>query len=493
MAEKLTPREQIERILDLVRRAARYGWLVIAISAVGGGLSVLLALSRPHQYESETVLFYRELISQSVLQGREVVQSSNTLSARFKEMLLARSNLVQVVKKFDLFPDVVAADGEVAAADLLRMRVSFRDKGAGTFRISYKGDSPAEAQKVTQFLGERLQKTDNELRREQAEVTKNFLEQEKKEADDELKQRERTLAEFLSQHPEFAQETSGGSASGAGIRAAQQKKTTASAASDSGLGALERQRRRIQARLANPDAPIPVPAPSASRASEPSELKAARRDIDEAQRELSEKLGQFTDKHPDVVAARNRLASAQQALRRLEAGLPAASEEQAAPLPVDRSALQRELTKVEREITAYRSRQGGRVPKSSVADDVVNMEIEWARVERVVEEARERVSSLESRVFTADITASSEFAEAAQLSVIDEAYLPHSPAGKPRKMLAIAGGLLFAGLGMALALGLALIDDRIYRRYDLQRIGVAPVLVVVPADKRRNRRGRRRG
>jgi uncharacterized protein involved in exopolysaccharide biosynthesis len=492
MAEKLTPREQIERILDLVRRAARYGWLVVAITAVGGGLSVLLALSRPHQYESETVLFYRELISQSVLQGREVVQSSNTLSARFKEMLLARSNLIEVVKKFKLFPDVVEGDGEVAAADLLRMRVSFRDKGAGTFRISYKGDTPEEAQKVTQFLGERLRQADNELRQEQAQVTKNFLEQEKKEADEDLKQREREMAQFLTQHPEFAQETPGGSASGAGIRAAQ-KKSSSSSSSDSGLGALERQRRRIQARLANPDAPIPAPAPSPSRTSEPSELKAARRDIEEAQRELSEKLGQFTDKHPDVVAARNRLASAQQALRRLEAGLPAVSEEVAAPLPVDRSALQRELAKVEREIAAYRSRQGGSTPKSTVADDVVNLETEWARVERVVEETRERVSSLESRVFTADITASSEFAEAAQLSVIDEAYLPHTPAGKPRKLLVMAGGLLFAGLGVALALGLALIDDRIYRRYDLQRIGVAPVLVVVPGDKRRSRRGRRRG
>jgi len=494
MAEKLTPREQIERILDLVRRAARYGWLVVAITAVGGGLSVLLALSRPHQYESETVLFYRELISQSVLQGREVVQSSNTLSARFKEMLLARSNLIQVVKKFNLFPEVVKDDGEVAAADLVRLRISFRDKGAGTFRISYKGDTPDEAQKVCQFLAERLKQTDNELRQEQAQVTKSFLEGEKKEADDELKERERTMAEFLSQHPEFAQESGGGSASGAGIRAAQQKKTTAASNADTGLSALERQKRRIQARLANPDAPIPAPAPTPRATAEPAEIKAARRDVDEAQRELQEKLGQFTDKHPDVVAARNRLATAQQTLRRLEAGLPAVTEEQAAPLPVDRSALQRELAKVEREIAGYRARGTSGVAKSRVADDVVNLETEWARLERVVEEARERTSSLESRVFTADITASSEFAEAAQLSVIDEAYLPHTPAGKPRKMLVIAGGLLFGGLGVALALALALVDDRIYRRYDLQRLGVAPVLVVVPGEKRRTkRRGRPRG
>lgn len=149
---------------------------------------------------------------------------------------------------------------------------------------------------------------------------------------------------------------------------------------------------------------------------------------------------------------------------------------------------------MEREIAGYRARGTSGVAKSRVADDVVNLETEWARLERVVEEARERTSSLESRVFTADITASSEFAEAAQLSVIDEAYLPHTPAGKPRKMLVIAGGLLFGGLGVALALALALVDDRIYRRYDLQRLGVAPVLVVVPGEKRRTkRRGRPRG
>jgi uncharacterized protein involved in exopolysaccharide biosynthesis len=123
-----------------------------------------------------------------------------------------------------------------------------------------------------------------------------------------------------------------------------------------------------------------------------------------------------------------------------------------------------------------------------VADDVVSLETEWAGVQRAVEEGRERVDSLEARVFTADITASSEFAEAAQLAVIDEAYVPVEPAGKPRKLLAIAGTAAFAGLGLAFALGLALIDDRIYRRADLDRLGVATVLMEIPPE----RKGRRR-
>jgi uncharacterized protein involved in exopolysaccharide biosynthesis len=486
MAKSLTPRDQIERILDVLRRASRYMWLVVVVTVVGGGLSVLFALSRPQQYESETVLLYREMISQSVLQGRDVMQSSNVLSSRYKEMLLARSNLVEVIRKFKLLPDTVEDEGEVGASDELRLRVSFRDKGAGTFRIAYKGDTPEEAQKVTRFLADRLKAEDNKIRREQAEVTKNFLVAEKDEASDELRKKERELAVFLSRHPEFAEEGSGGG----GAAARMAKKSAATGGSgDSKLSALERQRRRIELRLANPDAPVPTVRESPP---EPGELREARKELEQANRSLQERLSQFTEKHPDVMAARRQVDAAAARLKRIEAGLPATADAVAVPAtPVDRAALQRELDSVRREIAQYRARKSdapAEPNKPSVADDVVSRETEWAGANRAVEEARERVTSLESRVFQADITASSEFADAAQLSVIDEAYVPAKPAGKPRKLLAIAGTAAFASLGLALALGLALIDDRIYRRTDLDRLGFAPVLIVVPHD----RKGRRR-
>jgi uncharacterized protein involved in exopolysaccharide biosynthesis len=488
MAKSLTPRDQIERILDVVRRATRYTWLVVVVTVVGGGLAVLFAMSRPHQYESETVLLYREMISQSVLQGREVVQSANVLSSRYKEMLLARSNLIEVVKQFKLLPDTVAEEGEVAASDELRVRVTFRDKGAGTFRIAYKGDTPEEAQKVTKFLADRLKTEDNRLRREQADQTKVFLVGQKDAASAELRERERKYASFLTKHPEFAEENGGASGAGSAIRAAVQK-GKAAPTGDPKLSALERQRRRIVARLENPDAPVPV---AREAAPEPGELREARRDVEGATRTLQERLTQFTEKHPDVVSARAQLAQAQARLRRIEAGLPAVGDpEPVAAGPVDKAALQRELDKVDRELAAYRAKASGVAAaapsKSQVADAVVSLETEFANLVRDVEEGRERVNTLETRVFTADITASSEVAEAAQLSVIDEAYVPAQPAGKPRKLLAMAGTAAFAGLGLLLALGLALIDDRIYRRHDLDRLGFAPVLIVVPSDRKGHR------
>jgi uncharacterized protein involved in exopolysaccharide biosynthesis len=480
MAKSLTPRDQIERILDILRRATRYMWLVVVVTVVGGGLAILFTLSRPHQYESETVLLYREMISQSVLQGREVMQSTNVLSSRYKEMLLARSNLVEVIRKFKLLPDTVEEEGEVAAADELRVRVSFRDKGAGTFRIAYKGDTPEEAQKVTQFLADRLRAEDNKIRREQAEVTKNFLVAEKDDAAVDLRKKERDKALFLSKHPEFAEEGT--------ERIQARKAASSSGGGDSKMAILERQRRRIQARLANPDAPVPTPREPAP---EPGDVREARRELEAANRRLQEAVAQFTEKHPDVVQARKQVQEATTRLRRAEAGLPAESEAEAVPAaPVDRAALQRQLADVEREIAAYRAKGGDTesAAKSQVVDDVVSLETQWAELNRGAAEANERVQSLETRVFTADITASSEFAEAAQLSVIDAPQVPAKPAGKPRKILAMAGTAAFAGLGLLLALGLALIDDRIYRRYDLDRLGFAPILIVVPSE----RKGRRR-
>ena len=369
MASSTTPRDQLDRVFDLVRRALRYTWLVVVVAVVGGGLSVLFALSRPHQYESETVLLYREMISQSVLQGRQIVQSSNALSARYKEMLLARSNLIQVVQEQNLFPDIVKDDGPVAAADEMRTRLTFRDRGAGTFQIAYRGDTPEQAQKVTERLADLLKEQDNKIRREQAEVTKNFLLSEKGESDAKLKEVEHDLAVFLAQHPEFAEDTQGGgNQAGAGIRAAQQQKKAAASSSDARLSALERQRRRLQARLADPDAPVKAPTPTPRSNAD---TRAAQREVDEAQRDLSDKLARFTDKHPDVVAARARLAAAEQRLKRAEAGLPATSDDVVAA-PVDRASLQKELSKVESEIAAYRARKPGSKSSTKVADDVVD-------------------------------------------------------------------------------------------------------------------------
>ncbi len=491
-----TSRDQLTLLIDLLKRAMRHIWIAALITIVGAGLSVVFALSRAPSFASETVLLYQEKISQSVLQGRDVARGGRTLSARFKEMLLSRTSLSEVVEEFNLYPDMVKSQGTVAAAEKLRLRIEFRDRGAGTFRIAFLGDSPEEAQQVTARLASLLQDKDESVRREQAEQTKKFLETEKARAENTLYEAESAFAVFVAKHPEFVVDTAaGGGGVGASIRAANEK--SSKKPSRSRLATLRRAARRLRDRIANPDAPIVAPVSRNNRRVESPVMQRAKEDLASAKRGYADKSNLYTSKHPDVIAAKNNVAELTSRLRRLQAtektNRPATTVSPAITPTTSVADLKKELARIDSEINRLSNNSDDPSDdKDSIAVELVNLETEHARLQRQVDVSSQRLSSLESRVFTASITASSEFAEAAKLVVIDKAYLPARPAGKGRKLLVIAGTIVFMCLGGGLALGLALLDDRVYRRADIDALGIAPVLVVIPRSGGKKKKKKRK-
>jgi uncharacterized protein involved in exopolysaccharide biosynthesis len=94
-------------------------------------------------------------------------------------------------------------------------------------------------------------------------------------------------------------------------------------------------------------------------------------------------------------------------------------------------------------------------------------------------------------VFRAQIDASQKAAEAGgRLAPIDPAFKPVRPSGPGKTIFLMAGMALFLSLGLALAVGLAVIDDRLYRRADLDHLGIA-VLAVIPTATVRQRKRKR--
>ena len=78
---------------------------------------------------------------------------------------------------------------------------------------------------MTEKLTKLLQDKDEALRNDQAQMTVQFVTQQKEEAALELRKREQALAEFLAKHPEFAADSNAPSrAEGAGIRAIRDNK-----------------------------------------------------------------------------------------------------------------------------------------------------------------------------------------------------------------------------------------------------------------------------
>jgi hypothetical protein len=198
-----------------------------------------------------------------------------------------------------------------------------------------------------------------------------------------------------------------------------------------------------------------------------------------------------TDRHPDALKARERIASAKEQVARAKAAVPPDPGEVVIPTgPVDKGQLEKMLTDVERQIAAERARQRGAAPPPDAEKPaksgnwVVELEDEYQRLRLSVDEQRLRVTNLADSAFRSKLEAEQRAADSgASLAVVDPAFRPLKPIGKPKRMLVMAGLALVTMMGCGLALGLALIDDRIYKRHDLDAMGLAPTLAVIPRAK----------
>jgi hypothetical protein len=492
--------------------------LPVALVAIVFGVSITMVLSRSRKpaFSSETVIYYREGISRVYVGVDGEGDVLKSLPGRLKETLISRANLEKVVKEFNLYPQVVAAEGLVAAVDKLRLKITFKPRSAETFLVSFEGSTPEEAQQVTARLADILIEDMAERKKAQAKTTTDFLEGEKKQADEELAKRETDLARFIALHPEFATEANAEQA-GSGVRAEKVKATE-----DIALMAMERQQQRLRAAVAAKNAPAQgggaVVAPGAGPAAPlpdavlANQKAAAEAELAAAQKDLDEKSQKLTDAHPDVKAARTRLAAAQAKLNDVMVALrnaqsapppapaaialaPRASGEDpydATPSAADDAArLQREIQRNDREIQARKRGEKPAGSASDAANQIIALETEWKALNRERAKARQQQTNVDDRLLKARAMVASELGGySAQVMVLDPAFLPTqaSSMGKSKFIaLGIAVSIL-VGLALAAAWGVML-DDRVFVAEDLGAL--APVLVMVPKGAM-EKRGRRR-
>jgi uncharacterized protein involved in exopolysaccharide biosynthesis len=228
--------------------------------------------------------------------------------------------------------------------------------------------------------------------------------------------------------------------------------------------------------------------PSAERIAAEAVVSEAQRELGAANRELEDARSKFTDRHPTVIKAEDRVAAAQQRLRHAQATLPPDADIVVAPATAeDRVKLQKELARIADQIgDLQRGTAAGSAAAATAATDntnwIVKLETEHSNLRRSVNQQRERVNALAESAFRAQLDASRKLAEAGgRLSVVDPAFKPVRPSGPGKTIFMIAGMVLFLSLGFALAVGLAVIDDRLYRRTDLDQLDIAVLAVIPPS------------
>lgn len=486
----ITPRDRLQRLVDLARKTLQYWWLIAVFAVMGVGLSLAFALTRPRSFLSWVTLFYQERIQSQLLSPNREEMAQRNIGDRYRELLLARRQLDQIISDptLDPYPNEHDSDAKI---EKLQKTVHFAARGAMAFRIEFSDSDPERAKRVIDRLTKLLQDKDEQLRNDQARETVAFVTDQKESEATELQKRERALSEFLAKHPEFVSDASGTPNEGASIRAARANKPTGTPQ----VSGKERQLQRILARLnAPPNAPpvsIPVP-PTPERIAAEAQVQEATREVQAAQRQLEDAASKFTDKHPSVINAQERLNSAQQRLRNARAAVPPEVETVVRPATAeDRATLEKERQQLEAEIREEQSKTGKQPTETQSATEqrVVQLESENSDLRRAVKEQRERVQVLADGVFRATIDANRKLAEqGGRLSIVDPAFKPVRPNGPGKTIFLMAGTVLFLALGLAFALALAVIDDRLYRRADLDQLGIAVLAVIPPAARIRRKR-----
>lgn len=475
---------ELVRMLTIVKRALLNWKPAALLVALGISAGVGYAVLRKPAFRSETIVIYRS----GVNLGDEQHGSNLTLGTRLQEMLMARSRLEIISDELAIYQDVKQKRGPIEAVEEFRKDITFKARSTDTFSISYKGGDPEKVMQVTQRLAQSLIDENQRLRVEQARVQSEFLEAEKARAESSLKEQERTLATFLSEHPEFALDQNA-SNFGVSVRAQREVEKT-KGLGDSTTLALRRQAARLDAAISGETPAVLGPEPAADP-----ELEAARQAAESrlasSKSDLAQKRSTFTDQHPDVIAAKARVTEAESALKSAEdkanasriakaAGQPAVDPETAKQRLKDKKRkIDSEISAREKDKDKDKEKDSSPAPGSEEATSIVGLETQWARLSRDVSEARDQAAQLERNYFRAQIEASSSLGGYSdQVVVLDPAYKPTRPEPPGKSLIvALAGGAAFV-LAMIVAFLRALLDDHVYEEADLAR--VAPVLAVVP-------------
>jgi hypothetical protein len=485
-----TTRDRLDRVFAIMRRTGRFVVPALLVVIIGSGASIGYAMARQRIYKSEALILYREGTSAGDVPAvtDEPGDRAQRLGLRVKELVLSRTRLEQVITNARLYGDIIYDHGMIDAVEELRKHIAFRVQDGDNFALSFEGTNPERVKDVTAKLAEALIADNARSTVEpQPEASNEWFDREHDRLAKELKDKEAALAAFLAKHPEFARE---GARRIAPVRAARPVQPLKN---DTTLATLERETARLQERL---DQPVARSRPQEVQA-DPSLVatkQAADAELAKAQKELTDKQGQFTEEHPDVRAAAGRVKQAQEKAKRagdaVAASIAAAQQKSVAREEdegyIDRGALENQLKRINEEIVDYKKRKAANqaAATTAVASTVAATEADWTRLNRELVEARADVQSLREQERQAALVRTvAATGRTAQMAVVDPPFLPTHEAGLGHVQVMVGGIGASLVLGLLLALALALLDERVYDRVDIERLGMPLLSVVVRAPK----------
>lgn len=479
---------QLADTWDVLKRRKKSFFAIVGVLSL---LSVFIAAGWSNYRSTATVEIAQSEIpdAMAVPAGMPAANLLESLAdmriSRLQQKVLATSSLVEIITKLNLYEKVrqtkpiaeIANDmrkkiqidlvGTSLANPASAQKVSADQLSAIAFKISFDYGSPLLAQQTTNEIVSRFLDEDLQERRRQAKETAAFLDSQIKIADASLKEQEKQIAAFRTEHGDVRPEALAFNQQVATNAANSLQNLEGQMAAN--LGTQEVLRGQLASvnpyiRLSGSDSPLTTPA---------IQLKTLRTEY----AALTTKYG---PEHPDVLRAKRQIAALEAQVGKSgetsetivkDADNPAymqiaaqlrAAEEQYKALIQQKKYLESQQLKYQRAVVENPS-----------------VEQRMAELTRDYDNAQAHYRDLKAKKMAADMAATIEEGSSGQrLVVIEPPNMPFQT--QPSRLLFAAAGIFLSVFaGAAFVIGLQLLKRSVVGAHHLESLtGVAPLIVI---------------
>ncbi len=523
--------QKVKELGDYLEILRRRKWQVLIPAAILSTAATFYVMSIPSVYKSTgTILIEEQEVPAELVKSAVTTYADQRIQV-ISQQVMTRPHLWGIVEKFNLFEKrrkQEATEGileqmrknivlEMINADIIDRRNGQKSAATIAFSISYFGETPEQAQRVTNELTSLYLNENLKTRRQKASDTSIFLDDEAKKLNDQIADLEARLANFKQRNvgtlPELAQlnlqlrdrtetesvdvERQLATVSDRKFylegQLAQIKPNTPSFSldgarildTDERLKSLRTQYASVASQY-SPEHPdvikmrneieaLEQSGASGDRAEESKKLVKLRGDLVAAQE-------RYTEDHPDVIKLRGAIAQTEAAIARSPSVSvqPARKPENPAYIT-----LQAQLEATNAELRALKSKQAQ--TKSRLADyesrlqKTPQVEREYLDLSRERENSIRRYQEIKAKLSEAQQSEGLEKDRKGERFALNEAPNLPDKAAKPNRPLLLLLGMLFSLAGGAAYGGIAEALDKTIRGGNvLAAIVPVPVLASIP-------------
>jgi polysaccharide chain length determinant protein (PEP-CTERM system associated) len=462
-------------ISQILSNLYRRKGLIISVFIVVSLLAAYLATILPKIYRSSTLIVVTpQKVPTSFIASTVTIDLNERMQSIIQE-ILSRTQLEKIIQEFDIYPSETKGSIE-DRIERLRRKIKVEPRRNNVFELSFESENPEKAKQVTSRLASLFIDQNLQVREQQAEGTRSFINAEAERLRKELEEQETVVNQYKATHRyELPDQLD------TNLRSLEQLRRELEA-NNLRLGALQErkgilQKQTVESDILGMDLLGGSLLGSDTGATENVQVQMKKKELDSL-------LQRYSSKHPDVVRLKKEIQALEAVGKDTISSKPANSTTSPNVNPL-KQVLQTQITDIDAELQALRS-QGERM-RSQVGvlqarvDSTPIRAIELSKISRGYEITLKKYQDLLAKSLESELSENMEKKlKGEQFQILDPANFPLKPFRPDRGMIILVG--LFAGLagGVGLAFLLDNLNTAFKRSEDINTYVNVPLLATIP-------------